>query len=98
MLVRDGRRRLSFAFTGGLGVINHAAPVHSRGAALSLLYLVAYALQAATVIGIGAFATAGTLRTAVGAAAIVLTGLCIALLVLTTVDARRASPPVSTHA
>ena len=88
----------SFAFTGGLGVINHAAPVHSRGAALSLLYLVAYALQAATVIGIGAFATAGTLRTAVGAAAIVLTGLCIALLVLTTVDARRASPPVSTHA
>ena len=81
----------SFAFTGGLGVMNHAAPVHSRGASLSLLYVVAYALQAATVIGIGAFATAGTLRTAVGAAAVALTGLCLALLVLTIVDARRTS-------
>lgn len=78
----------SFAFTGGLGVINQSASAHHRGATLSLLYLVAYALQAATAIGMGALATASTLGTAVSVAAVALTGLCLALLVLTLVDAR----------
>ncbi|MGM7670261.1 MFS transporter [Microbacterium sp. A93] len=78
----------SFAFTGGLGVINHVAPAQHRGATLSLLYLLAYALQAATAIGIGALATASTLGTAVGIAAATLAGLCLAVLVLTIAGAR----------
>lgn len=34
----------SFAFSGGLGIMNQTAPIEHRGATLSLLYLVAYAL------------------------------------------------------
>lgn len=83
----------SFAFTGGLGVINQVAPAHARGATLSLLYLVAYALQAATAIGIGALATAATLGTAVGIAAATLAGLCLAVLVLTIAGARANGSP-----
>lgn len=86
------------SFTGGLGVINQAAPVHRRGASLSLVYLVAYALQIITAVGTGAIATAGTLTTAVLAAAIALAGLCLVLLVLTVVAARRAAqerPPTA---
>jgi MFS family permease len=78
----------SFAFTGGLGVINHVAPAPHRGATLSLLYLLAYTLQAATAIGIGALATASTLGTAVGIAAATLAGLCLAVLVLSIAGAR----------
>lgn len=78
----------SFAFSGGLGVINQAAPVAHRGATLSLLYLVAYALQAATAIGIGALATATTLGAAVGVAATTLTGLCLVLLILAFINGR----------
>lgn len=78
----------SFTFTGGLGVINQAAPVRHRGSTLSLLYLVAYILQAATAIGMGALATASTLGTAVGVAAATITGFCLVVLVLSFVDAR----------
>lgn len=78
----------SFAFTGGLGVINQAAPVVGRGATLSLLYLVAYALQAIVAIGMGALATASTLSNAVSVAAAALIGLCLILIVLTIIDAR----------
>lgn len=83
----------SFAFSGGLGIINHTAPVEHRGATLSLLYLVAYALQAATAIGIGALATATTLGIAVGVAAATLSVLCLALLILTIIDARTRRSP-----
>jgi predicted MFS family arabinose efflux permease len=48
----------SFAFTGGLGLVNRTAPAHHRGATLSMLYLYSYLLQAITAIGAGALATA----------------------------------------
>ena len=78
----------SFAFTGGLGVINQSAPAQHRGATLSLLYLVAYAFQAAVAVGMGALATATTLGTAVGVGWVAITGLCFVLLVLISIDAR----------
>ena len=77
----------SFAFTGGLGLINRAAPAHHRGATLSLLYLFAYLLQALTAIGAGALATALGLGPAVDIMAPVLGILCVAALILATVDA-----------
>ncbi len=76
----------SFAFTGGLGLINRFAPARHRGATLSLLYLFAYLLQAATAIGAGALATALGLGRAVDVMAPVLGLLCVAALVLATVD------------
>ncbi|KAA9111464.1 MFS transporter [Microbacterium rhizomatis] len=79
----------SFAFTGGLGLINRAAPVQHRGATLSLLYLFAYLLQAVTAIVAGAVATALGLGAAVDIMAPALGILCVALLALTAVDARR---------
>lgn len=84
----------SFTFTGGLGLINQAAPARHRGATLSLLYLIAYALQAGTAIGVGALATAGTLGAAVGIAALALAGLSASLIILMIVDIkmRRAVP------
>ena len=79
----------SFAFTGGLGVINQAAPVQHRGTTLSLLYLIAYVLQAATAIGMGALATASTLGTAVSIGAALIAGLCLVMVVLIVIGARR---------
>jgi len=76
----------SFAFTGGLGLINRYAPAHHRGATLSLLYLFAYLLQALTAIGAGALATALGLASAVDIMAPMLGVLCVAALVLATVD------------
>lgn len=72
----------SFAFSSGLGVINHAAPAEHRGATLSLLYLVAYFLQAAVAISVGLIATINSLSTAVTAAALALGSLCAILLLL----------------
>ncbi|GAA1981034.1 MFS transporter [Microbacterium pumilum] len=77
----------AFAFTGGLGLINRAAPAHHRGATLSLLYLFAYLLQALTAIGAGALATAWGLGPAVDIMAPVLGILCVAALALAAVDA-----------
>ncbi|MGP6174388.1 MFS transporter [Corynebacterium sp. A21] len=74
----------SFAFTGGLGFINQVASGQHRGTTLSLLYLVAYALQAGTAIGVGMVATNGTLTTAVVIAALSLTALSATVLVLMT--------------
>lgn len=78
----------SFAFTGGLGLINHATPEQHRGSTLSLLYLFAYALQGTTAIGMGALATAWGLGTAVSVAAATLAGLCIGVLVFMVFDLR----------
>ena len=90
----------SFAFTGGLGLINQAAPERHRGATLSLLYLIAYAFQAGTAIGVGALATSNSLSAAVGIAALSLAGLSTSLFVLMIVDIRmrrsaRDSSPAS---
>jgi MFS family permease len=76
----------SFAFTGGLGLINRAAPAHHRGATLSVLYLFAYLLQALTAIGAGALATAIGLGPAVDLMAPVLGLLCAAVLVISVID------------
>ncbi|WP_314173865.1 MFS transporter [Streptomyces winkii] len=77
-----GGAAYSFAFTGGLGVINHAAPGRHRGATLSLLYLFAYLLQAGTAVGVGALATAFGLGIAITAAAAFLTLICLTVLTL----------------
>ncbi|SFR92841.1 Major Facilitator Superfamily protein [Microbacterium sp. cf046] len=76
----------SFAFTGGLGLINRAAPAQHRGATLSVLYLFAYLLQALTAIGAGALATAVGLGPAVDIMAPVLGLLCAAVLVISIID------------
>lgn len=72
----------SFAFSGGLGVMNRAAPDEHRGATLSLLYLVAYFLQGAVAVGVGIAATVSSLSMAVAGASVFLGVLCAAVLVL----------------
>lgn len=83
-----GGAAYSFAFTGGLGVINQATTVHHRGTTLSLLYLIAYVLQAATAIGMGVLATASTLGTAISVVSALIAGLCLVSLVLIIFGAR----------
>lgn len=78
----------ALAFTGGLGLINRLAPAHHRGASLSLLYVIAYALQAGTAIGVGAIATGGTLAAAVLVAATVLGGMCAVVVLLVSIARR----------
>ncbi|MCU1551460.1 MAG: transporter [Glaciihabitans sp.] len=84
----------SFAFTGGLGLINRTARPEHRGATLSLLYLFAYLLQAATAIGAGALATAIGLAAAVDIAAPVVGVLCLAAILFAVADlaSRRRTP------
>jgi MFS family permease len=48
----------SFAFTGGLTLLNRTAPAEHRGGMLSMLYLFSYLFQAVTAIVAGALATA----------------------------------------
>jgi MFS family permease len=85
----------SFAFTGGLGLVNKAAPAHHRGATLSMLYLFSYLLQALTAIGAGALATAVGLGPAVDILAPVVGVLAAAAVVFAALDLaagrRRAS-------
>jgi MFS family permease len=96
----------SFAFTGGLGLINRAAPAHHRGATLSMLYLFSYLLQAITAIGAGALATALGLGPAVDVLAPLVGVLAVGAVTLAAVDLlagrRRASAlspsAVQTHA
>jgi MFS family permease len=76
----------SFAFTGGLGLINRAAPLRHRGATLSLLYLFSYLAQALAAIGAGALATSLGLQAAVEIAAPLLGALCIAAIVLAVLE------------
>ncbi len=85
----------ALTFTGGLGLANGLAPERHRGATLSLLYLIAYGLQAATAIGVGAVATGATLGVAVLGAATVLGVLCavVVTLLLTTRRGVTLPPP-----
>lgn len=87
----------SFAFSGGLGVMDRAAPKEHRGATLSLLYLVAYFLQGAVAIGVGLLATVTSLGTAVTAAALFLGGLCAVVLVLMTIARLTRKPLDGRH-
>jgi len=86
----------SFAFTGGLGLINKAAPVHHRGGTLSLVYLFSYLLQALTAVGAGALATAVGLGVAVDIMAPLLGVLAVAAILCALLDvvrARRSDAP-----
>jgi MFS family permease len=88
----------SFAFTGGLGLINRTAVAQHRGATLSLLYLFAYLLQAITAVGAGALATTFGLAAAIDIAAPIVGLLCVVALVFALVDLsaeRRAAPATS---
>ncbi len=76
----------SFAFTGGLGLLNRTAPPEHRGATLSLLYLMSYLAQAVVAIGAGALATNLGLQRATEIAAPALGLLCIGAIVLTLVE------------
>jgi len=76
----------SFAFTGGLSLINRSAPAQHRGATLSLVYLVAYFLQAATAVGAGALATSLGLRPAIGIIGPIVAVVCIASIALAVID------------
>lgn len=87
-----GGMAYSFAFSGGLGVMDRAAPEGHRGATLSLLYLVAYFLQGAVAIGVGVLATVSSLSTAVTAAALFLGGFCAVVLVLMAIAQRTLRP------
>lgn len=88
-----GGAAYALSFAGGLGLINRLAPPPHRGASLSLLYLIAYALQAATAIGVGAIAAERSLVISVSIAAIVLGGICVATLGLTTLGSRAGRLP-----
>ena len=68
----------SFAFTGGLQLVNRTAPPEHRGATLSMMYLFGYLLQSVTAIGAGALATALGLEAAISLAAPALGVLCLA--------------------
>lgn len=76
----------SFAFTGGLALLNRTAAPEHRGATLSLLYLFSYLLQAIASIGTGALATALGLGLAIGIVAPIVAVLCVAAVVLALVD------------
>lgn len=88
-----GGTAYSFAFSGGLGLMNRAAPEEHRGATLSLLYLVAYLAQGLVAIGVGFLATTNTLSTAVTAAAAFLGCLCAVVLVLMMIARRTGRAP-----
>jgi MFS family permease len=89
----------SFAFSGGLALINRNAPAEHRGATLSLLYLFSYLVQAATAIGAGALATAVGLGPAIGIFAPIVGLVCAAAIVLGAIDfgATRRVPATTTR-
>ncbi|MGA1836328.1 MFS transporter [Herbiconiux sp. 11R-BC] len=76
----------SFAFTGGLGLVNKSAPAQHRGATLSMLYLFSYLLQAVTAVGAGALATAIGLGPAVDLMAPLVGVLAVAALLFASLD------------
>ncbi len=76
----------SFAFSGGLALVTRVAPGAHRGATLSLVYLVAYLLQASTAVGAGALATALGLGPAIDVMAPILALLATGALVLAAID------------
>jgi MFS family permease len=72
-------------FSGGLGLISSHAPAHHRGGTVSAVYLVAYALQGAIALTLGAIATASGLATALLLGAIVIGALVIVVIALAAV-------------
>ncbi len=85
----------AFAFTGGIGVVNRAAPAQHRGATLSLMYLFSYLLQALTAIGAGALATGIGLEPAIDVLAPLLGVLALGALAAGAADVAAARRVVS---
>ena len=68
----------SSLFSGGLGLINATAPAHHRAGTVSSVYLVAYFLQGAIALFLGALATASGLQLAVEIGVLVVAVLSVA--------------------
>ena len=86
----------SLLFSGGLGLVTLSAPVHHRAAVLSAAYVVAYVLQAAAALGIGALATSSTLLRALEIGSPLVLALGVAALVVARTGHRAA--PVASNA
>lgn len=87
----------SLLFAGGLQIVGRFAPAHHRAGTLSAVYLVAYLVQGAAALWLGAEATAGGLQHAVDLGAPVIVGVALLALVAVVLLARpRRSVPVVT--
>lgn len=71
----------SLFFAAGLQIVSRFAPAHHRAGTLSAVYLVAYLVQGAAALWLGAEATAGGLDHAVDLGAPVIAGLALVALV-----------------
>ena len=71
----------SLFFASGLGIVSRFAPEHHRAGTLSAVYLVAYLVQGATALWLGAQATRGGLESAVDVGAPAIVGLALAAMV-----------------
>jgi MFS family permease len=80
----------AFAFAGGLGYVNVHYPSSHRGAALSTLYLIAYAGQGGIAVLLGLIATTSTLTLAVAVGCAVM--VCVAIATLTLSPSNGANP------
>jgi MFS family permease len=76
----------SFAFTGGLTLLNRTAPAEHRGGMLSMLYLFSYLFQAITAIVAGALATAFGLGASIDFVAPGVVALSLATGIVTAID------------
>ncbi|ROQ40662.1 putative MFS family arabinose efflux permease [Frondihabitans sp. PhB188] len=78
----------SLLFAAGLQIVSRYAPAHHRAGTLSAVYLVAYLVQGAAALWLGAEATAGGLAHAVDVGAPAIVALALAALVLVVLLAR----------
>jgi MFS family permease len=79
----------TFLLSGGFGLLNRTAPAESRGGAISLLYVFAYAAQAIFALAAGAIATSVGLERAVIVVAPVLAAAIMASILLTFIQTRQ---------
>jgi hypothetical protein len=87
----------SLNFLGGLTLVNTYAPVHHRAGMLSSVFVLAYLMQGATALLLGASATASGLLVALdlGSPAIALICIAALVLVLTLARPQRVAVPVA---
>lgn len=80
----------SLLFSGGVTLVTRSAHAEHRAATTSSAYLIAYLVQAAVALGVGALGTAHGLQTALVAGSV--TVVALALAAVLTVRARATSP------
>lgn len=80
----------SLLFSGGVTLVTRSAPAEHRAATTSSAYLIAYLVQAAVALGVGALGTAHGLQTALVAGSV--TVVAFALAAVLTVRAPASSP------